>query len=87
MATITISLPDLLKSFAEDQAAREGFGSVSEYLEAKLREAQVREAKKDLEAKLREGIESGPAVPMTREEWDELERCVWERERVSPDVR
>jgi uncharacterized protein (DUF433 family) len=34
-----------------------------------------------LEAKLREAVASGPAGPMTREDWDELERAVWDRHR------
>ncbi len=33
------------------------------------------------EARLREAMESGPAAPMTRDDWDELERNVWERHR------
>jgi hypothetical protein len=45
-----------------------------------IREAQKRRAKQELEAKLREALESGPATPMTREDWDELRRRVWERE-------
>ena len=36
-------------------------------------------AKQALEAKFREAMESGPATPMTRDDWDELERNVRER--------
>jgi antitoxin ParD1/3/4 len=65
--------------FVETQAAREGFGTASEYLCALIRDLQKRHAKRDLEAKLREAIESGPAEPMTRADWDELERKALER--------
>ena len=80
MATMNISLPDEMKAFVETQAAKEGFGTTSEYLRSVIREVQKRQtAKQAVEAKLREAHESGPSEPMTREDWDELERKVWER--------
>ena len=79
MATMSITLPDEAKAFLEEQVAAEGYASVSDYLGAIIREVRLRKAKLALEAKLREAIESGPATPMTREDWDELERRVWER--------
>jgi antitoxin ParD1/3/4 len=79
MATMNISLPDAMKEFVESQAAKEGYGSVSEYLRTVIRDIQKRQAKQDLDAKLLEALQSGPAEPMTREDWDELERRVWER--------
>ena len=38
-------------------------------------------AKRALEVKFRESLESGSATPMTPDDWDELERNVWERHR------
>jgi antitoxin ParD1/3/4 len=66
---MNISVPDEMKAFVEAQMSEGGFASVSEYLRALIREAQKRRAKRDLEAKLREGLESGPATPMTGEDW------------------
>ncbi len=74
MATMNVSLPDQMKDFVETQAQKEGFGTVSEYLRAIIREVQKREAKQTLEAKLKEGLESGPAAPLTSQEWDAIER-------------
>jgi antitoxin ParD1/3/4 len=71
MATMNISLPDEMKVFVEDQAAKEGFGTTSEYLRSMIRDTQKRLAKQALEAKLLEGLE-GPAVRMTREDWDSI---------------
>lgn len=79
MTTMNISLPEEMKAFVDAQLAREGYASASEYLRALIREAQKRQAKRELEVKLREALESGPAEPMTREDWDALERRVWER--------
>jgi len=55
--------------------------SASEYLRALIRDAQKRRAKQALEARFREALESGPASPMTREDWGQLESQVWERHR------
>jgi antitoxin ParD1/3/4 len=79
MATMNVSLPDEMKAFVEAQAAKEGFGTVSEYLRSVIRELQKRQAKQNLEAKLREALLSGPAEPMTREDWDDIEREGLER--------
>lgn len=69
MTTMNISLPDEMKVFVEAQMAHEGYASASEYLRALIREAQKRQGKRELEAKFREALESGPAAEMTREDW------------------
>jgi antitoxin ParD1/3/4 len=73
MATMNISLPDAMKEFIEAQTSKEGFGSVSEYLRSIIREVQKQQARRELEAKLLEGLQ-GPSVVMTREDWDSIER-------------
>jgi antitoxin ParD1/3/4 len=73
MTTMNISLPDEMKSFVEAQMAEEGYATASEYLRALIREAQKRRAKQELESKLLEGLQ-GPAVKMTRKDWDSIER-------------
>jgi antitoxin ParD1/3/4 len=73
MTTMNISLPDEMKSFVEAQLAREGYASASEYLRALIREDQKRRARRELEAKLLEGLQ-GPAVEMTREDWEAIRR-------------
>jgi antitoxin ParD1/3/4 len=79
MTTMNISVPDEMKAFVEAQMAQEGYASASEYLRALIREAQKRQAKQQLEAKFREALESGPATPMTREDWDSIELEALER--------
>jgi antitoxin ParD1/3/4 len=69
MTTMNISVPEEMKAFVEAQMTDEGYASASEYLRALIREAQKRQAKRELEAKFREAIESGPAMPMTRDDW------------------
>lgn len=77
MATMNISLPDDMKVFVEAQAAERGFGTISEYVRSIIREAQEREAAGDrINALLWEAHESGPAAPMTAEDWESLRRDV-----------
>ncbi len=87
MATMNISLPDEMKTFVENQAAKEGFGTTSEYLRSVIRDVQKRQAKLAFEAKLREALESGPSEPMTREDWEEIEREGLERLAREPSRR
>ena len=58
MPTITISLPESLKTFVETQLTTKGFGNVSEYFRGLLREARAKEEEARLEALLLEGLAS-----------------------------
>ncbi len=69
MTTINISVPEEMKAFVEAQMAQDGYASASEYLRSLIRDVQKRLAKRELEAKFREAVESGPATTMTREDW------------------
>jgi antitoxin ParD1/3/4 len=81
--TMNISLPEAMKRFVEEQAAQEGYGTVSEYLRAVIRDLQKRKAKKQaLDAQLLEGLRS-PTVRLTDKRWEELERKVRKR---SPEL-
>ena len=59
MTTVTISLPESLKSFIDEQIATKGYGNVSEYFRTLLREAQAKEEDAKLEALLIEGSHVG----------------------------
>ena len=71
MTTMNISLPDEMKAFVESRMADEGYASASEYLRALIRDAQRRQAKQELEAKLLEGMQ-GPATVMDRADWESI---------------
>lgn len=72
METVTISLPESLKTFVEKEVATKGFGNVSEYFRTLLREAQDRDAKARLEALLLEGLASGPSKTIDKAFWVDL---------------
>jgi antitoxin ParD1/3/4 len=83
MGRMNISLPEAMQQFVEEQVQRGGYASASDYVQALIQEAQVRAARHDLDAKLLEGLDSGPATPMTRDDWDDLKRRVWARDKDS----
>ena len=83
MTTMKISLPESMKAFVEEQAIREGYATVSEYLRAVIRELQERKTQKTaLDAQLLEGVRS-PTVRMTKKRWEELEQKIKKR---SPEL-
>ena len=71
MSTVTISIPDNLKLYVEEQVKTKGFGNVSEYFRSLVREAREREVQSRLEALLLEALES-ESIPVTPEFWKEL---------------
>jgi antitoxin ParD1/3/4 len=73
MTTMNISLPEEMKAFIEARMAREGYASASEYLRTLVREAQKRNARQELEAKLLEGLQS-PVSDLTAEDWESMRR-------------
>jgi len=72
MTTLTISLPESLKEFIDNEVHSKGYGNVSEYVRGLLREAQAKEADARLEALLMEGLSSGKDIPLAADFWSEL---------------
>ncbi|MBS1814563.1 MAG: type II toxin-antitoxin system ParD family antitoxin [Acidobacteria bacterium] len=72
MATVTISMPESLKTFIDHEVETKGYGNVSEYIRGLLRDAQEKAADKRLETLLREGLESGPAIRVDDSFWARL---------------
>ena len=73
MTTVTISLPESLKAFVDEQLATKGYGNVSEYFRSLLRAAQEREEDTRLETLLVEGLRTGgDDIPLTRQFWKDL---------------
>ncbi len=70
---MTILPPDTMKNFVEEETAHHGYPSADAYVQALVYQAQKRRARKDLEAKLLEGLES-PIVPMDENFWDSVRK-------------
>jgi len=69
MITLTISLPESLREFVDQQVQSRGYGNVSEYFRGLLRDAQQREADKRLEELLLAGLGSGEDIEIAPEYW------------------
>jgi len=76
MTTLSIAVTAPMRRFVEEQAAREGFPSVDAYFQSLIQNAQRREAQSQLEARLLEGLNSGPATEMTADDWDYIRQEV-----------
>lgn len=72
MQTMNISLPDQLKDFIDDQIGSGRYSSVSEYVRDLIRNDEKRKAQEKLETMLMEGIQSGKATQMTRQDWADI---------------
>lgn len=69
MTSMNVSLPESLRKFAEERAAK-GYSSVSEYFRELLRDDQKRVAQERLEELLLQGLESGEPIEVTPEYWE-----------------
>jgi antitoxin ParD1/3/4 len=72
MTTVTISLPDSLNEFIENEVETNGYDDVSEYMRCLIRAEQKRQAKAQLEEMLLDGMALGEPVALTSEIWSEL---------------
>ena len=70
--SMNVSLPETLKDYVQERVAEGTYSNPSDYVRALIREDMKRRAEEKLDALLTEGINSGPAEPMTREDWAEI---------------
>jgi antitoxin ParD1/3/4 len=86
MNTMNIAIPKQLKSFVQRQVERRGYSSVSEYVRDLIRGDQEHQAIAALETEILKGLDSGPATPMTKEDWQDIRMEVRRRsaERRKP---
>ena len=70
--SMNVSLPEALKDYVQERVAEGTFSNPSDYVRALIREDMKRQAEEKLDALLMEGINSGPAEPMTAEDWADI---------------
>jgi plasmid stability protein len=100
MTRLTLDLADELSTRLRARAAETGHASVEEYVQALLRseseatgggedlgapEHLIVGSDEELEAKLDEGVASGPATAMTAVEWQSVRREVAQRLQAPPN--
>jgi antitoxin ParD1/3/4 len=70
MSSINVSLPESMKVFVEEQVAKGGYSSASEYVQQLIHQDQKRKAQKHLEELIIEGLDSGNPIEVTDEWWE-----------------
>lgn len=73
-ASFQVALPGRIRTFVEGRAKAMGFRSSDHYVNALVEAEKTRLAKERLAQLLVEGVESGPATPMTKHDWEEIRR-------------
>lgn len=79
--SMNIALPDNLKDYVLRQVAEGGYTSASEYVRELIRTDQKRKGLERLESLLVDGLASGEAREFTADDWAELKRRIWRRDR------
>jgi len=81
LAAMNISLPRTQRDFVEAEAARTGCTTTSEFVRRLINEAQQKAEQQDLERLLLQGLESGAAVEVSPEYWEQKREALRARHR------
>jgi antitoxin ParD1/3/4 len=79
MDGINVTVPEALHEFVQVRVVEGGYGSVNEYIGELIRADQKQHALAVLGTEILKGAHSGPSVPMTDSEWDDIRREVRQR--------
>ncbi len=74
MTTLTVSLPEALTAYLQEQLASGQYNSADDYIQALIQQDKAR--KDHLEALIIEGLASGDATPMTTNDWESIRAAV-----------
>ena len=69
-----VPLPESLHSFVNALAAEEGYADAGAYVRQMIRVLQRQKMHDEIAVLALEGIESGPATPLTVADWAEVKR-------------
>ncbi len=79
MTSMNISVPESMKEFIEDEVSSGGYGTASEYVRELVRDAKKQKEEERIEKLLLQALESGPASPMTKKDWEAIKQRGLER--------
>lgn len=86
MQTMNIAVPDSLKDYVQQQVAKGGYSSASEYIRELIRADQKERARQALEVEVLRGLESGEAEPLTVDDWDAIREEVKKRHAMKKSM-
>ncbi|NJL86835.1 MAG: type II toxin-antitoxin system ParD family antitoxin [Leptolyngbyaceae cyanobacterium SM1_1_3] len=70
MTTLTVSLPEALTAYLQEQIAAGHYNTADDYIQALIRQDKAQ--KEHLEPLILEGLASGDAKPITTADWDTI---------------
>lgn len=73
---MNISLPEKMRAWIEEQVAEGRYATPSEYIRELLREEQKRKLRDEIDRKLLDALESGPARDLSEADWQRIRRRV-----------
>ncbi|GAB1540694.1 type II toxin-antitoxin system ParD family antitoxin [Scytonema sp. NUACC21] len=79
MTTLNISLPEAMRAFIDEEVAKGGYSTASEYIRDLIRQAQKKAEEKKLEVMLLEGLDSGEPIEVTDEWWEQKRAQIMQR--------
>ena len=79
LTSMNVSLPVSQKEYVRERAVASGCSTPSEYVRRLISTDQERQAQARLDKLLIEGLNSGPDVEMTSEDWSDIRREVAKR--------
>jgi antitoxin ParD1/3/4 len=78
MTNLTVSLPEALTAYLQEQIAAGHYNTPDDYIQALIQQDKAR--KEHLEPLILEGLASGDATPMTAADWDDIRAAVRENQ-------
>ena len=67
--TMSFALPETMRSYIDERVKSGSYGNTSEYLRDLIRRDQEAQAAKRLRELIEEGLASGPAAPLTDDDF------------------
>ena len=74
MVDLNVSVSEDVREWIEEQVRAGRYANAGDYVRELIQRERQQQARKHVEDLIREGIESGPATPMTRDDWEWIRR-------------
>jgi antitoxin ParD1/3/4 len=71
--TMNIALPEPMRAYVAERVAAGSYGNTSEYVRELIRRDQREQERLRLRLLVEQGLGSGPATPMSKADWAELD--------------
>lgn len=82
MTTLTVSLPEALTTYLQEQLALGQYNTADDYVQALIQQDKTR--KDHLEPLILKGLASGDATPMTTTDWESIRAAVRQNQSDRP---